>query len=438
MAKIGIIGAGIKGLTTAYKQELLGNESYIFEQSNRIGGALISKHHHSGYLTEDGAHTLLLNSIELERFIHSFESLKSSMVESNPTTKNRFILKNNHLYPIQPTPTSILTSNLLPIKTRYKIISEIFKKPTIRNFDLSLRDFFIEHFDEAFTDYLINPFIAGTYAGNPKHLSAKNTFPSLLDYEKQYGSILKGLILNKSSFKNKIISFKNGLSELPAAIAAKLKNKPILESQILNISKENDRWKIHFKKNEESTSSLCYFDELHCTLPAFQISKLPFDDSIKKDCPKFESIEHPPVSVLSLGYHKSEIQHPLNGFGYLIPEVENKNCLGGLFTSKIFPNRAPKDHELLTFFIGGSRSPESASLDTDKLIHTLSPSLSKLFGINSKPRFIYQRFWGQSIPQYSLEHSQFLNTITDFEKKYENFFFVGNYKQGISLSQSIL
>ena len=66
MAKIGIIGAGIKGLTTAYKQELLGNQVFLFEQSNRVGGALVSKQHDSGYLTEDGAHTLLLNSSELE------------------------------------------------------------------------------------------------------------------------------------------------------------------------------------------------------------------------------------------------------------------------------------------------------------------------------------------------------------------------------------
>ena len=437
MAKIGIIGAGIKGLTTAYKQELLGNEVFLFEQSDRVGGALVSKQHDSGYLTEDGAHTLLLNSSELERFIHSFDSLKSSFIESNPLTKNRFILKNNNLYPIQPTPTSVLTSKLLPIKSRLKIISEIFKKPKIRDTDLSLKDFFIEHFGEAFTDYLINPFIAGTYAGQPKYLSTENTFPSLLNYERQYGSILKGLIRNKSSFKNKIISFQSGLSELPIAIAAKLKNKPILESQILDISKENNGWKMCIK-SKELISSDWYFDELYCTLPAFKISQLPFADCIKKDCPKFESIDHPPVSVLSVGYHKSEIQHPLNGFGYLIPEVENKKHLGGLFTSKIFPNRAPENHELLTFFIGGSRSPESASSDTDKLIYELAPSLSKILGINSKPRFIYQRFWGQSIPQYNLGHSQFLNRITDFEKKYENFFFVGNYKQGISLSQSIL
>ena len=119
---------------------------------------------------------------------------------------------------------------------------------------------------------------------NP-NISTENTFPSLLNYERQYGSILKGLIRNKSSFKNKIISFKNGLSELPIAIAAKLKNKPILESQILDISKENNRWKMSIKSKEECTSSDWHFDELYCTLPAFQISQLPFADSIKKGLP---------------------------------------------------------------------------------------------------------------------------------------------------------
>lgn len=437
MAEVAIIGAGIKGLTKAYRQQLLGHKCTVLEKTNRIGGAIRSTHHDSGYSTEDSAHSILINSSALEAFILSFKSSKSSLIESNPKAQNRFILKNDRLYPIQPKPSALLSTQLLPITSRMKLFTEWLKKPIHRSEDISLNDFFIEHFGKAFADYLLNPFIAGTYAGDPSKLSAASTFPKLLEYERTYGSILKGLTFNRPQVKSKIISFKEGLSNLTDSIAQALENKPLLNCNIIAVKQVDRQWEIQYQiANTQIVTKK--FDKVHCTVPAFAISRIPFEASVKNDLPNFESVEHPPVSVLSLGFRKSDISHPMNGLGYLSPKVEGTNHLGALFVSQMFPNRAPKDHELISFFIGGSRNPELADPDSDKLIHNLAPALSKILGIRAKPSFSYQRYWAESIPQYTIGHRDFIESIDCFEKKYPNFIFEGNYRNGISLNQSLL
>ena len=104
----------------------------------------------------------------------------------------------------------------------------------------------------------------------------------------------------------------------------------------------------------------------------------------------------------------------------------------------MFPNRAPEDHELISFFIGGSRNPEYANPDTEKLISMLTPTLENLLGITARPAFAYQRFWAQSIPQYSIGHQKLIHSIENFEQQFPGLKFEGNYRKGIALNQAII
>ena len=75
-----------------------------------------------------------------------------------------------------------------------------------------------------------------------------------------------------------------------------------------------------------------------------------------------ENIPHPPVSSLFLGYRREQVAHPLDGFGGLVPAVEKRDVLGILFSSTLFPGRAPEGHVGLTVFVGGMRQPGHARL----------------------------------------------------------------------------
>ena len=79
------------------------------------------------------------------------------------------------------------------------------------------------------------------------------------------------------------------------------------------------------------------------------------------------SIPHPPVAVVALGFRREEVIHPLDGFGFLVPEVERKHVMGVIFSSTVFPGRAPEGHVLLTAFVGGVRNPDLANADLNTL-----------------------------------------------------------------------
>jgi oxygen-dependent protoporphyrinogen oxidase len=300
------------------------------------------------------------------------------------------------------------------------------------NSDISLYDFFTQHFGTECADYLLDPFIAGTYAGDPKKLSAKHTFPKLVKASESNGSIIRSLLSNKNRFKNKIISFKEGLIQLPIALSQSLKQKPLTDARLLEIKQENERWKIQFQIGNNDPQNTI-FDAVYSTIPAHKNHTLPFLDSTKSDLPDFCSIEHPPVTVLSLGFRSDQFKKPLSGFGYLIPSKEKQEYLGVLFTSSIFKNRAPENHTLITVFIGGSRNPSMASLSESELISKLYPKIQKCLQIKGDPSFSYSRYWDHSIPQYTVNYDNIINQIEHFESKCKNFYLSGNYRNGIAL-----
>ena len=74
------------------------------------------------------------------------------------------------------------------------------------------------------------------------------------------------------------------------------------------------------------------------------------------------------MASVVLGFRREDVAHPCQGFGMLIPKVEGFKILGTIFSSSLFPNRAPAGHLTLTSYIGGERQPELALRPADELV----------------------------------------------------------------------
>src|SRR4029078_11987396 len=92
-----------------------------------------------------------------------------------------------------------------------------------------------------------------------------------------------------------------------------------------------------------------------------------FTDGKQLELKPFAEIRHPPVASVVLGFKREDVAQPCEGFGALIPKIEGFKILGTIFSSSLFPNRAPAGHVTLTSYIGGERQPELASRPADKL-----------------------------------------------------------------------
>jgi len=434
--KIAIIGAGISGLSSAYflnKNNM--NNIKIFESSSRPGG-VIQTFTNDKYTYELGPNTL---SVSDSRVVEMFSDLSLKMINPSTKSKNRYIFKNGLIQKLPNSFCDFLFTKLFSNRTKIKILFEFFNNKKNNHLDESVHEFFKRRFNSEFADYVINPFIAGTYSGNPKNISLKHAFPILYKLEKKFGSLTKGFIKkNKSKYKikRKIISFNGGLSELIETLSERFENEIQYKSKVNSISYEND--KITLEYNFKGNIQKEQFDRVIITIPTYKLQSINFDKKSIKYANMIKDIYYPPLTTITLSYKSKSFKRKLNGFGLLVPKKENLNILGVLYLSSMFNNRAPEDETLITVFVGGARQPELALMNETKLLDYVYKDLNRIYKINEKPLFVSSKRWKKSIPQYEINYQKFLDAISYLETNCPGLIFNGNFKNGISLENNIL
>ena len=355
-----IIGSGISGLTTAYKLQHSGYSVRVFESGDRVGGAMNS-YSKSGWLAEYGPNTILETSTQIKTLITKL-GLDEQKLYPDSVSSNRFIVKNGKLLPLPLSLFTFFSSSLFSTKSKLNVIREPFIPKWQNQHEESLSEFVLRRLGQNFLDYAVNPFVAGVFAGDPNKLSVKHTLSKLYKLEQDYGSLIKGQI-KKGKFpadqddiprnRAKMFSFKYGLKVLPATLASKLKTPVEFNTRVEQLQKLNEGWEVTY--NQQNKIKTQKADYLIYAGTGHQLPDCKIISDKDVDLSFSNKIEYPPVATLTLGFHKSQIQHALNGFGLLVPEVENLQILGALFNSSLFPCRAPDDHVTITVFIGGVR-----------------------------------------------------------------------------------
>jgi oxygen-dependent protoporphyrinogen oxidase len=148
-------------------------------------------------------------------------------------------------------------------------------------------------------------------------------------------------------------------------------------------------------------------------------------------------IEYPPLAIVCLAYDRSAIRASLDGFGFLVAPGEPMNILGCVWNSSLFAGRAPNGFALLTVFLGGARSPQTARLADAELVSTVHSELRQVLGISSEPRVIAMTRYDRSIPQYNLGHAGRVKRIEAVLSSIPKLSLIGNYLHGVSTGDCI-
>ena len=227
---IGIIGAGISGLTLAYELQKRGIDYHLWEATNQPGGYIQSRREEAdkgSYLLELGANSLL-GDPDLLLWLDEL-GLTPDLTFSKPVSKVRYIFRNGNYQQLPSGPPALLFSSFFSWKTKWAIFQERSNK-TVSPGNETLAQFFRRRFSDEIVDAALGPFVGGIYAGDPEQLLVSETFPILLQYEKEYGSVLRGLIKNQSKTggatlgRRQSFSFRDGMQMLPNTLASRLKN----------------------------------------------------------------------------------------------------------------------------------------------------------------------------------------------------------------------
>jgi len=400
MSSTCVIGGGLTGLIRAWRSHQSGNQVTLLEASENIGGVLQSRRE-EGYLLDYGANTLSLRSLDHSKLLDEIGILEKA-IDANPEANLRFIVRGGQLISLPHSPVSFLSSSFLSPLGKIRLLIEPLI-PRGKNQDENVAHFISRRLGQEALTYAGNPFLSGVYAAKPESLSLQFAFPALQELEQKYGSLFIGMLKSKKNpnrlAKSRLLSFPHGMQELTNQIAQQLPDESIvLNNRVIRIKRLETHWEVT-TRNELDKEEQNTFDEVICALPAH---KLPEIDWIGLE--KTELIEdlskstHFPLALVFHGYEKQNIEHPLNGFGFLVPEIENRQILGTLFSSTLFPGRAPVNHALLTTFVGGERQPDLVKLKDDDLHALVQKEHRDLLGTFEKPSFKKIVRWPQAIP----------------------------------------
>lgn len=443
MKSVAIIGAGITGLTAAFYLKRKGLTVTVYEAGSRVGGVIQSLRK-DGYLAEFGPNTLLETSPKISQLVRD-AGLQSRRLDPNPKAEARYVVRYKRPIAMPGSPVGFLTTDLFTLKAKFAVLREPFIKPRRDGVEESIGQFVARRFNQEFLDNAIDALVAGIYAGDPNKLSVTHAFPKLKALEDNYGSMIKGQILGARERKKRgevakdrapKFSFDEGLQVLPDTLAAQLGDALKFNTVVNKVTKTATGWTVHAQT--VTGGSLNDHDAVIFCGTAPKLAELKIEGTPLVNLNTFSEIRYPPVASVVLGFRREDVAHDCCGFGMLIPKIEGFKSLGTIFSSALFPNRAPAGHHTLTTYIGGERYPELASLPQDKLVATVCDDLKILLGLRGQPTFQHVVVYPKAIPQYNVGYGKYKELMTKIETDAPGFFLAGHYRDGVSLSDSIV
>lgn len=439
MKSVAIIGAGITGLTAAFYLKRKGVPATVYEAGGRAGGVIQSLRQ-NGFLAEFGPNTILETSPKIAQLVRDL-NLESRRLYTNPNAKNRYLVRDQRPIAMPPSPLGFFTTKLFSASAKLAVLREPFVPARRDDADESVAEFVLRRLNREFLERAIDPLIAGIYAGDPRRLSVRHAFPRLFELEQKYGSLIRGQIFGARDRQRrgevarnqaKMFSFDEGLQVLPDALARQLGDSLRLNARVEKLTQTENSWRVKSFADELEFGAVIYCGTAH------KLTELKVESRELLNFSTFAEIRYPPVASVVLSFRREDVAHPLDGFGVLIPKVENFKILGTIFSSSLFPKRAPAGFITLTSYIGGERQPELASSPPEKLVEWVCDDLRVLLGVKGKPAFQHVALYPKAIPQYTVGYGNFKALMNEMEAKTAGLFFAGSYRDGVSLGDSIV
>ena len=440
-----VVGAGISGLTVAYFLRRAGVSVTVLDPGDVPGGTMKTVTD-GEWMVETGPNSALETT---PLFGEMFDGLgiAGERLYATPAADRRYILRNGVLHPLPMSPGAFLTSSLWSVAGKLRLMKEPFVGRAEQ--EETVAQFVRRRLGEEFLEYAINPFVAGVYAGDPAALSVRAAFPKLYALEERYGGLIRGMVrgagerrkrAERAKDRARMFSFRRGMQTFPIALGRSMGDELRLGCTATSVERKTSPggappFVVRYRR-EGGPGSL-EAPAVVLAVPAYIAGDFvrPFSEALGA---ALEGIFYPPVAEVFLGFPASRVGRPLDGFGYLVPAKEERKILGTIWSSALFPGRAPAGHVALTTFVGGARQPVLAGLDDDALTGIVASELRSIMGVKGDPVFAKIVRWEKAIPQYNLGHLALVEEIRNFERGVPGLYLCGNYRGGIAVGDCLM
>ncbi len=455
--RIVVIGGGLSGLTAAHRiaqQSALGRnpvEVTVLEAKDRIGGAIWT-HRIDGFTLEGGADSFITNKpwgVDLCREL----GLGDRLIGTDAQHRRSFVVRQGKLCPVPEglvlmAPHRIgplITTPILSWRGKLRMLMDLVLPRKGDNTDESLAAFVKRRFGREALDRLIQPLVGGIYTADPNELSLKATLPQFLNMEREHGSLIRAAVRQAREARSTertssgaryglFMSLDEGMETLPKELAASLPPGSVhTGSPVRRISRPDpgSPWRIELLNGDPISARLVILTtESHASARLLD----GYDPALAL---QLRSIPYASSAIVNVAFHRDQVAHPLDGFGAVVPAIEERGILAVSFLSVKFPRRAPAGTILMRVFLGGATQPDIFEKDDDELAKLALMEVSSLLGITGDPILLEVGRHSRAMPQYTLGHLERVAAIREQVAKHPGLILAGNAFDGVGIPDCI-
>lgn len=466
--KVVVVGGGVSGLATAFRirerfqargQPL---EICLLEAAERAGGKIRTECI-EGVRFEWGPNGFLDGKPDTLALCHDL-GLQDALLPSSEAARKRYVFSGGKLHRVPETPFSFFRSQLLTLRGRLRVVGEGWAPKTPPGIDTSVAEFGRRRLGREAAEKLLDPMVSGIFAGDPAVLSLASCFPRIAEMEQEHGSLLRAMLalqrqrrkqgrrgsaegLENSEGRQRkeggpagpagtLTSLEKGLEQLVQVLEERLGisvRKECTVTSLLPQDTGEGRRGYRVRYRHQGVEREMSTEVVVLAVPAYEAEQI-----LKRIDPVvgnlLQGIPYAPLVVVGLGFAKTEAPGPLDGFGFLVPYGEGSPILGSLWTSSIFPGRAPRDTVLTRNMVGGWRNGWTMSLDEEDLEQMTSEMLARAVG--GRGRVQFRRFvrHPRAIPLYLVGHARRLEAIEERLSGFPGIYLTGNAFRGVALN----
>jgi oxygen-dependent protoporphyrinogen oxidase len=454
------VGGGISGLATAFSlQERAASAGLsirctVLDSSPTWGGKIVT-HRIGDLVTEAGPDSFLSQKPAGLQLVDAL-GLTGQLINTNETGKKAFVYSGGRLREL-PEGLVVITpgqlgpffrSGLLTVGGLARMGLDLVIPAKRSREDESLASFFRRRFGRQAFERMMEPLMAGIYAGDAEQMSVKATFPRFLELEQEHGSIIRGMMAARKTGpsqqatgprRSMFVSLKNGLEDLVGALVRRLtdqgvtlRNGAVVESLRVR-SHQLGRWTYDVMLHDGSALSV---DSLVLATPAYVSAELlrpltPIAGGV------LDLIPYASTATIAMAYPASVIGGAVQGFGFVVPRVEQQDLIAATWTSLKWPHRAPSDQLLVRCYVGGVGREEILKLDDQALVARVKSELKQICGVTTEPTYVEVNRWMRAMPQYLLGHLDRLEQVDAALSRYGGLVLTGAAYRGVGIPDCI-
>ncbi len=443
-----VIGGGISGLAAAFDLMRGGADCVLLEADSSPGGVVRSRRV-GAYLFEDGPNSVPATAEPFVAFAKDL-GLGDRMIRSRDEASIRHVYDHGRLCKLPGGAKEFFTTPLLTWGNRLRLFMEPFVGARRSGPEESVADFFGRRFGRGITSTFVDAIVSGIFAGDPTRLGVASAFPEMHAMEVEHGSLFGAMKARAKKRRlesngaprpkaSQMVSFPDGLGEVPSACAAALGQRVRCGVDVTSIERAKTGGFVVTTRRGGADESLTVDRVVMATPAAKSVALLaplaPTAAALVKQ------VEHASMAIAQAGFRRDALPGLPEGFGFLIPRRERLRTLGWIFGSQIFAGRADDGTVAITGFFGGVHDPSVLDLGDAEFQTQALGELATELKLPAPPRPDVFRVvrWRSTIPQYNVGHAERAKAVVAaVGAAAPGLILAGNWVAGVAVPKCIL